>query len=75
MGHDLPPEPVRQMLAALIPHLKTADKTADKTAGKGAVQSAAPVSYTHLRAHETVLDLVCRLLLEKKKLLINYYSL
>ena len=29
--------------------------------------SAIPVSYTHLRAHETVLDLVCRLLLEKKK--------
>ena len=28
---------------------------------------AAAVSYTHLRAHETVLDLVCRLLLEKKK--------
>ena len=28
-----------------------------------------PVSYTHLRAHETVLDLVCRLLLEKKKYL------
>ena len=27
---------------------------------------AEPVSYTHLRAHETVLDLVCRLLLEKK---------
>ena len=25
-----------------------------------------PVSYTHLRAHETVLDLVCRLLLEQK---------
>ena len=25
-----------------------------------------PVSYTHLRAHETVLDLVCRLLLETK---------
>src|SRR5664280_2651732 len=25
-----------------------------------------PVSYTHLRAHETVLDLVCRLLPEKK---------
>ena len=25
-----------------------------------------PVSYTHLRAHETVLDLVCRLLLEKQ---------
>ena len=26
------------------------------------------VSYTHLRAHETVLDLVCRLLLEKNRL-------
>ena len=25
------------------------------------------VSYTHLRAHETSQDLVCRLLLEKKK--------
>ena len=25
MGHDLPPEPVSQMLAALIPHLKAAD--------------------------------------------------
>ena len=25
------------------------------------------VSYTHLRAHETEADLVCRLLLEKKK--------
>mgnify|MGYP002682633594 CR=1 FL=1 len=25
------------------------------------------VSYTHLRAHETVLDLVCRLLLDKQK--------
>ena len=30
------------------------------------------VSYTHLRAHETVLDLVCRLLLEKKKNRICY---
>ena len=30
------------------------------------VYSYTAVSYTHLRAHETVLDLVCRLLLEKK---------
>src|SRR5450756_2787159 len=29
--------------------------------------SVVPVSYTHLRAHETRHDLVCRLLLEKKK--------
>ena len=34
----------------------------DRIIGKG----YNPVSYTHLRAHETVLDLVCRLLLEKK---------
>ena len=33
----------------------------------GASVTYVPVSYTHLRAHETVLDLVCRLLLEKKK--------
>ena len=29
-------------------------------------QAMTPVSYTHLRAHETELDLVCRLLLETK---------
>ena len=31
------------------------------------LRAAGAVSYTHLRAHETVLDLVCRLLLAKKK--------
>ena len=31
------------------------------------IENLRSVSYTHLRAHETVLDLVCRLLLEKKK--------
>src|SRR5665213_4327710 len=31
------------------------------------VRSDWPVSYTHLRAHETGRNLVCRLLLEKKK--------
>eukprot|EP00657_Telonema_sp_P-1_P000163 TRINITY_DN10293_c0_g1_i1.p1 TRINITY_DN10293_c0_g1~~TRINITY_DN10293_c0_g1_i1.p1 ORF type:complete len:129 (+),score=72.53 TRINITY_DN10293_c0_g1_i1:136-522(+) len=34
---------------------------------EGSVDLLEAVSYTHLRAHETVLDLVCRLLLEKKK--------
>ena len=34
---------------------------------RGVDRHARSVSYTHLRAHETVLDLVCRLLLEKKK--------
>jgi len=31
------------------------------------------VSYTHLRAHATVLELVCRLLLEKKKKQLTIY--
>ena len=46
----------------------------DALAGRPGAATAATVangldavSYTHLRAHETVLDLVCRLLLEKKK--------
>ena len=30
-------------------------------------RNAEPVSYTHLRAHETRGNIVCRLLLEKKK--------
>src|SRR5678815_4757456 len=33
----------------------------------------APVSYTHLRAHETPEHLVCRLLLEKKKKKIFFF--
>ena len=34
---------------------------------RNAVETVLPVSYTHLRAHETGRNLVCRLLLEKKK--------
>ena len=37
-------------------------------------RTAPSVSYTHLRAHETVLDLVCRLLLEKKKTLLQHIT-
>ena len=48
---DLPPA---------SPHFESGNR-----AGLGTCPKA--VSYTHLRAHETVLDLVCRLLLEKKK--------
>src|SRR5665648_261763 len=45
-------------------HLPCAHPAApDPRAGRG----RHPVSYTHLRAHETRHDLVCRLLLEKKK--------
>eukprot|EP00657_Telonema_sp_P-1_P006873 TRINITY_DN2633_c0_g1_i1.p1 TRINITY_DN2633_c0_g1~~TRINITY_DN2633_c0_g1_i1.p1 ORF type:complete len:134 (-),score=48.96 TRINITY_DN2633_c0_g1_i1:77-478(-) len=39
----------------------------DSVKGEFPYSALIPVSYTHLRAHETVLDLVCRLLLEKKK--------
>ena len=42
---------------------KGAYKLADRVGPDGFV----PVSYTHLRAHETGRNLVCRLLLEKKK--------
>ena len=44
-------------------------------AGQPVARRACAVSYTHLRAHETVLDLVCRLLLEKKNTTIEqiYY--
>ena len=44
----------------------------DMPGGFGESDIYVAVSYTHLRAHETVLDLVCRLLLEKKKNLSTY---
>ena len=37
-------------------------------------RSLETVSYTHLRAHETVLDLVCRLLLENTNHIFISYS-
>ena len=50
------------MVLTLFAAMKAIDPSLMRAArGLGAV------SYTHLRAHETVLDLVCRLLLEKKK--------
>ena len=56
----------------LAEHCPARDAGARFTArffGRGAGrtgQDSGAVSYTHLRAHETVLALVCRLLLEKK---------
>ena len=40
MGHDLPPEPVRQMLAAMLPHMGAAAPTPPAT--EGAVPAAHP---------------------------------
>ena len=54
----------RQQVA--LPGLRAEPGALDLAESLGGVVSD-PVSYTHLRAHETVLDLVCRLLLEKKK--------
>src|SRR5450759_5089085 len=51
---------IEQSLAAVPPQLAR-----EVRADRG--DSRHPVSYTHLRAHETRHDLVCRLLLEKKK--------
>ena len=45
--------------------IEVTPKYADAMLAKGA-DSQFTVSYTHLRAHETEADLVCRLLLEKK---------
>ena len=55
----MPPTPPVSRLAGTNTHWMAAARINDP--------SIIPVSYTHLRAHETVLDLVCRLLAEKKK--------
>src|SRR5450756_361465 len=49
-------------VAAILP----CDVTKDEDLEALTQSLLAPVSYTHLRAHETRHDLVCRLLLEKK---------
>ena len=49
-----------------LSEIDTTSKRASRAAGFSWGISEA-VSYTHLRAHETLRHLVCRLLLEKKK--------
>ena len=53
---ELPENKLQSVFVRKIPELKNS------------VVSFVAVSYTHLRAHETVLDIVCRLLLEKKNI-------
>ena len=69
------PEPNRPNPDVLLNHITKKEEKTHKgrlkiffgmCAGVGKTYSM-PVSYTHLRAHETVLDIVCRILLEKKK--------
>src|SRR5665213_1312125 len=54
---------------AALPHLRAARGRVITVTSVGGVvgQPFNAVSYTHLRAHETGRNLVCRLLLEKKK--------
>ena len=51
-------------LRVLLDHRTTLEHFGDAQA-RACILRVQAVSYTHLRAHETVLDLVCRLLLEK----------
>ena len=62
---ELKPGSYHVMVMGLKQDLKTGSNLTLKLAFKSG-KTLEPVSYTHLRAHETVLDLVCRLLLEKK---------
>ena len=75
-----PPKPTETQLSAdceldvsmivdKIQHLKSRLRSnSDKFEKPSDMCGNKPVSYTHLRAHETKAKLVCRLLLEKKKL-------
>ena len=60
-GRDCQPS---ALLATLLRHAVSLPGPRRRCANGG---DHGAVSYTHLRAHETVLDIVCRLLLEKKK--------
>ena len=57
---------VRAMLAAAFDRLNLARVYLRVCADNRRAIRCYPVSYTHLRAHETPEHLVCRLLLEKK---------
>ena len=59
--------PGKGEVAAAGRPLADREQVLDRAVGRVSGQRAGAVSYTHLRAHETVLDLVCRLLLGKKK--------
>src|SRR5665811_2040572 len=55
-----------EMIEAGFPAVSSKEKAMVKKIANLGLNTKISVSYTHLRAHETVLDLVCRLLLEKK---------
>src|SRR5674536_337811 len=61
MSHDVP---ARALALALD---DAQERLLQEACGPRWAPVRGPVSYTHLRAHETPEHLVCRLLLEKKK--------
>src|SRR5674476_772307 len=64
------PQPGQRGLTAEDPHRLEQGRRDPATSRPDAQRregELGPVSYTHLRAHETGRNLVCRLLLEKKK--------
>ena len=73
---DIPPKRTQDKLKAVLGDRAIARERELRIGNRPKVDNASkanssiripPVSYTHLRAHETRHDLVCRLLLEKKK--------
>ena len=62
-GRRIPPVSPRPTIP-VHPHARGEDQNI--LIGTIRYRGSPPVSYTHLRAHETVLDLVCRLPLEQK---------
>ncbi|WP_460366137.1 hypothetical protein, partial [Staphylococcus aureus] len=60
-----PPRSTRKESSAASDVYKRQNPNQQKI-NSGQLSRCRAVSYTHLRAHETLSDLVCRLLLEKK---------
>eukprot|EP00658_Telonema_sp_P-2_P079444 TRINITY_DN7675_c0_g1_i1.p1 TRINITY_DN7675_c0_g1~~TRINITY_DN7675_c0_g1_i1.p1 ORF type:complete len:204 (-),score=39.79 TRINITY_DN7675_c0_g1_i1:18-629(-) len=58
---------IRSMFQNFFSMMRTRIRQEFRHVFTNGVEDSPPVSYTHLRAHETPEHLVCRLLLEKKK--------
>src|SRR5674476_831931 len=65
--YPLPPRALLRLLS--LPQRSPLRSLRARRPSRAQPLRAPPVSYTHLRAHETGRNLVCRLLLEKKKTL------
>src|SRR5674536_380670 len=59
--------PLRRQRQMCIRDSFSSNRAGIHLSGRVKIGHLQPVSYTHLRAHETPEHLVCRLLLEKKK--------